>query len=305
MRLFTSLDPGGNVPQNNVVRRFAAGAQVGPDAMLASPPVFIPNLTCRKSVVRPTGSVPGGATVDFLIRLRNTGTLPAYDIAALVDTLDPGLTFVNAFQSDASCQTTTPVPGVSASGQTVTIPVTVNPLPHGANYYVCLRATLFTGASPATPYVNRVVLGTGSGDTYFTAPPSFSGRRGFAHYPQAQAPVITRPVTTQKVEISGGPSADGTAVPGELVDYELRFTIPAGTTLYSPVVRDTFNFAAAPVRLAPPTNITPSAPTLTCVGAASAATPSPSSAARRRGPSAGTSPGAWLRCARSDCKRVC
>ena len=201
--------------------------------------------------------MPSGATVDFLIRLQNTGTSPAYNIASLIDTLDPGLTFVNAFVSDASCQTTTPLAGVTVNGQTVTIPVTPNPLANGANYYVCLRATLFVGASPAIAYTNRVVLGTGTGDTYFTAPPSYSARRGFSHYPQAPAPVVTRPVTTQKVEISGQPSPNRTAVPGEVVEYHLRFTVPAGTTLYSPVVRDTFNFAAAPARLGPPTDITP------------------------------------------------
>jgi uncharacterized repeat protein (TIGR01451 family) len=269
--VFTSIDAAGNLPQPNVLRRTSGGVQLGPDVSLDSPRVFIPRLTLAKLVARPPGAVAGGTDVDFLVTIRNTGTSPAYDISPIVDTLDPGLTFVNAFQSDASCQTTTPVPGVSAAGQVITIPVTSNPVANGSSYFVCVRATLVAGASPATQYFNHATIGVGPGNKYFTAPSSYPDRAGMTQTQQVDAPVVTRPLQTTKVEVSGRPSPDGRAAPGEVVTYQLTFTIPSGTTLYQPVIRDTFDFSAANAALGPPTDTTSGAPTLTCTNGVSGA----------------------------------
>jgi len=229
-----------------------------------------PNLTLTKTLARPTTPTTAGAPyVDFLVQVQNTGGSPAYDIVPLVDTLDSGLTFVAAYTSDNTCQTTTQVAGVTASGQVVTIPV-ASPLAANATYAVCVRTTVGPPAAPSTIYKNTVTLGTGNGNKYYSAPVSFPSRAGYTQDSHPTAQVRTPDVTVLKGEKSGRPSPDGKAVPGEVITFTLQFTIPVGTTLYTPVVRDDYDYSQ-PTPFGAPVNTTAGGTNLSCTNGASGA----------------------------------
>lgn len=274
--------PGPTNSQTNQAYVFAdvGGTQTQQGNAVTSPaiPIYAPNLTLNKTLIRPSSPTPGGVNVDFLITLSNTGGSTAYEISPLVDTLDPGFTYVGAYISDATCSLATIipsnlVPGVTTAGQVVTIPVTPGNTPPAslaqtANYYVCLRATLTGAVSPSTTYNNGVTLGTGAGNNYYSAPATYPGRRAYTNNQNPVASISTSNAAVSKTETSGNPSANGVAVPGEVIRFQLKFTIPAGTTLYNPVVTDNFNFAAAGSRLGAPIDTTPGGGTLTCTGGA-------------------------------------
>ena len=230
--------------------------------------VFIPHLVLNKTRARPTSPSNGGVVVDFLLTLTSNGGSPAYQIANLSDTFDPIFTSLQAFQSDNTCQTTTPVPGTTVTGQTLSIPVTVASLAPGASYYVCVEGTLPSAVSPSTTYNNNVQLGAGPGNgpQYSSAPATYAGQP-YSNVNNATANISTVPASVSKSEVSGRPSANGEAVPGEIVTFQLNFTIPAGTTLYAPVLTDNYNN----VRLGVPTDTTTGAPTLTCTNGATGA----------------------------------
>ncbi len=276
----TVLTGGGPIASGpNQVYLFANNVQQGTPATSPNIDVYNPNLTLSKTLIRPTSPSPGGVSVDFLLRLRNTGGSTAYDIVNLEDTLDAGLSYVGAYISDATCSlgTIIPgnlVPGVSVVGQNISIPVAPGATPpaslvQGTSYYVCLRATLTTAVSPSTTYNNLAKLGTGNGNKYFSALASYTSRRGYTNNTTRTASISTPAVSTSKSETSGNPSPNGSAAPGEVISFNLSFTIPQGTTLYNPVVRDNFNFAAAGVRLGTPTSLSTSP--LTCTGGATPA----------------------------------
>lgn len=227
--------------------------------------VFIPHLTLNKTRVRPASPTAGGVAVDFLLTLTNDGGSPAYQIANLVDTFDPVFTSLTAYSSDNTCQTTTQVPGVTLTGQTLTIPVTVASLAPGAAYYVCVEGTLPSSVSPSTTYNNSIILGAGQGNgtQYNSAPSTYPGQ-SYSNVSGASANITTLPASVNKTEVSGRPSSNGQAVPGETVTFQLNFTIPAGTTLYSPVLTDTLDTT----RLGVPADTTSGAGTLTCTNGA-------------------------------------
>lgn len=271
---------GANASGPNQVYLFANNTQQGSPATSPNIDVYNPNLTLSKTRIRPGSPSPGGVNVDFLVTLGNTGGSTAYNIVNLEDTLDAGLSYVGAYISDNVCSVGTLVagnlvPGLVVAGQNISIPVTPGATPpaslvQGTSYYVCIRATLPTTVSPSTTYNNVVRVGTGVGNNYFSAPPSFGSRRGYNNNQAPTASISTPPVSTTKSETSGNPSPNGSATPGEIISFTLSFTIPAGTTLYSPVVRDNFNFGAAGARLGTPTNLSTSP--LTCTGGATPAT---------------------------------
>ena len=176
--------------------------------------VYIPHLTPSKTIVRtsdPDSSLPAGlqysvpapprvlvrqgGTVDYLLRLQNDGGSTAYDIAPLVDTLDNGLTLVNIYQSDSTCQTTTTLTGATVVGQTVTIPTPAS-IDNGASFYACLRATMDPTNPVSTLYNNLLALGNGTGDKYYSAPSGTIGRAAYTQNNTATATVRTPDVIT-------------------------------------------------------------------------------------------------------------
>ncbi len=242
-----------------------------PQGSATSPALTVnrPNLLLAKAVARPTTPTTAGAQfVDFLVSLTNNGGSPAYDIAPFVDTLDSGLHFVAAYTSDASCQTSTQVAGVTANGQVITIPVS-SPLAANGAAYVCVRTTIGPPASASTIYKNGVTLGTGNGPKYYSAPSSFTNRASYTQDSNPMAQVKTPDVTVLKGEKSGRPSPDGKAVPGEQITFTLQFTIPAGTTLYKPSIVDSYDFSQPNPQFGDPRNTTSGGTNLSCTNGAS------------------------------------
>lgn len=133
--------PGANNSQLNSAYVFANSNQQGNPATSPSLAIYIPNLTLNKALIRPSSPTPGGVSVDFLLTLSNTGGAPAYDIVSMIDTLDPGLAYVGAYLSDSTCSLGTLVagnlvPGATAVGQVVTIPVTPGNTPPASLTYL-------------------------------------------------------------------------------------------------------------------------------------------------------------------------
>ncbi len=231
-----------------------------------------PNLVLKKTLFSPTTpTVKGGTNIDFLVTLENNGGSPAYDVAPLVDTLDPGLSFAGAFLSNAMCATTTAYPGAGASGQVVTLPVPNNTLAANTTLYVCIRAMIAPPAAPSSVYKNGVTLGTGAGPKYHSAPVGFPSRASYTQDANPQAQVTTPDATVLKGEKSGRPNPDGKATPGETITFTLQFTIPRGTVLYNPTVTDNYNFAQMNPQFVNPTDTTSGRPSLNCTNGASSA----------------------------------
>ena len=178
--------------------------------------VYVPRLTTTKTIVPPGGSVahtpndgttvvPASSTVRYLLALQNVNAVggrgaTAFDLGPLLDTLDPGLTYVGVYQSDATCQTSTAVVGVTQNGQQVTIPHAER-RPCGGRDLLCLPPGDGEHVTtPSTVLPNNVQQTTAPGNTaaYYTQPatPANAARAGYAPPAPALASVRTPDVIT-------------------------------------------------------------------------------------------------------------
>jgi uncharacterized repeat protein (TIGR01451 family) len=200
--------------------------------------VYVPHLTLALAVARPTTPtqfggttviVPTNGTVDFLLTVTNDGGSTAYAVAPLLDTLGSGLEFVDAFASDATCQTTGSL-GLTANGQQVPIPVApaatpANSLAPGASYHVCLRARVVS-TTPSTDLPNAVEFDPAATTAYSSAPAGTVAARAYALPTAAPVRVRTPDVITFPALLNqryGDPpqTLGATSSGGRPIDYSI------------------------------------------------------------------------------------
>ena len=198
--------------------------------------IIEPVLTLSKEVRTSNGGdgsqIAADGWVTYTLLIPNNGTAAAYDVV-VSDVLPVGLGLAVTPSS------------VSVSDPSTTVVTDAKPI--GADSLVWRISQLNVGGYITISYLTQMngLAGAGGWLTNTARLTEYGSVPGYAPGERIYGPTVPQHTTVGtplaeilKTETSGNPSADGEATIGEMVTYTLRYTIPAGTAAYSPVLVD-------------------------------------------------------------------